>query len=502
MLKISFESKTMPDQGILVLTVAAEKKLGTEGLKIDRKLGGILNRAMETSNFKGDKGQTLIVTPPPKSRLTRLILVGIGKPEDARDTIFQQIGGAAAAELLNYNATRAFMITDRHKGLEIANPVTAAHAAYGASLRAYRFDKYRTKKKQDQKNALKTLTIAVKDAASARRLFAPLGKVAEGVFLARDLVSEPANILCPDSLAQRCKDLKKEGIKVKVLDEKDLKKLQMNALLGVGQGSAHPPCLVTLSWQGGAKEKDKRPVVIVGKGVTFDTGGLSLKPPGGMEKMGSDMAGAAAVIGAIKALAARKAKANVVGVIGLAENMPSGTAMRPGDVVQSMSGQTIEIINTDAEGRLVLADALWYAQATLKPRCVIDIATLTGAMLIALGHVYAGLFSNDDILARHLYEAGEATDENLWRFPMHAAYDKELDSSVADIRNVAGSRDAGSIMGAQFLGRFVKKGTRWAHLDIAGMALQKSDKPTGPKGATGFGVRLLERFVADNFEKQ
>jgi leucyl aminopeptidase len=289
------------------------------------------------------------------------------------------------------------------------------------------------------------------------------------------------------------------GVKVEVLDEKEMAKLGMGALLGVAQGSAFPPRLVVMQWLGNPSANDKGPVCFVGKGVTFDTGGISIKPAGGMEDMKFDMGGAAAVIGALKALAGRKAKANVVGIIGLVENMPSGTAQRPGEVVTTASGQTVEVINTDAEGRLVLADALWYAQENFKPRCIVDLATLTGAIIVALAHEHAGLFSNDDTLSDQLTKAGKAVDETLWRLPLGDAYDKMINSPIADMKNV-GEKWAGSITAAQFLQRFITKGTPWAHLDIAGTAWQSKDKPVSPKGATAFGVRLLDRFVAENFE--
>ena len=327
-----------------------------------------------------------------------------------------------------------------------------------------------------------------------------MDKIADGVFFTRDLVSEPPNVIYPETLAEACKSLKKLGIRVDVLDEKQMKKLGMGALLGVGQGSVQPPRLVTMSWHGNPSANDKRPIAFVGKGVTFDTGGISIKPAGGMEDMKWDMAGAGAVIGAMMAIAGRKAKANVVGVVGLVENMPSGNAQRPGDVVKTMSGQTVEVLNTDAEGRLVLADAMWYAQEKFNPRCVVDLATLTGAIILSLGHEYAGIFSNDDKLSEQLTKAGKEVEEQLWRFPMGEAYDKEIDRPVADIKNIGSGRDAGSITAAQFLQRFIKKGTPWAHLDIAGMAWQGKDKPLGPKGATAFGVRLLDRLIADQFE--
>ncbi|NTU77312.1 MAG: leucyl aminopeptidase, partial [Alphaproteobacteria bacterium] len=384
----------------------------------------------------------------------------------------------------------------------LALPVAAAGAevAFGAKLRSYRFDKYRTRLKSDQRPALKTLSLASGDVAAARRAFADLDKVADGVAFARDLIIEPANVITPETLAAECLKLKGLGLSVDVLDEKQMQKMGMGALLGVAQGSVRPPRFVSLVWQGQPTAKDKRPIAFVGKGVTFDTGGISLKPPGGMEEMKTDMAGAAAVIGTMKVLAARKAAVHAVGLVGLAENMLSGAAQRPGDIVTSLSGQTIEVINTDAEGRLVLADALWYAQEKFNPRCLINLATLTGAMIVALGRDYAGLFANDDKLAEQLTQAGQATDEKVWRFPMGESYDKTLDSSVADMKNVPSSREAGSITAAQFLQRFVKKGTAWAHIDIAGTARLHKDAPTCPKGPSGFGVRLLDKLVAECFE--
>jgi leucyl aminopeptidase len=307
-------------------------------------------------------------------------------------------------------------------------------------------------------------------------------------------------VIYPQTLAAACLELKKLGVKVEVLDEKQIKRLGMGALFGVAQGSVRPPRVVAMSWLGNPSAKDKRPACFVGKGVTFDTGGISLKPAAGMEDMKYDMAGAGAVIGALKALAGRKAKANVVGVVGLVENMPDGGAQRPSDIVTTMSGQTVEVLNTDAEGRLVLADAMWYVQEKFDPRCVIDLATLTGAIVVALGHEYAGLFSNNDTLADQLQKAGTAADEKLWRFPLGEAYDKDIDSGVADMKNIGDGRGAGSITAAQFLQRFIKKGMPWAHLDIAGMAWAHKERAITPKGASGFGVRLLDRFIAETIE--
>ncbi len=500
MLKIVFSPATLPNRGVLVLTVATGQKLGEEGLRLDRKLGGVLKKAMAASTFSGAKEQLLTIVAPAKSRLSRLILVGLGDPIKASDVVMQRIGGTAMAALQGNKDTHAILLVDEFKGSSLPEGEAVAQAAFGARLRSYRFDKYRTKLKPDQKEHLKTLTVASAHAVKARKAYLSLDCIADGVFLTRDLVSEPPNIIYPETLAQQCNTLKSLGVKVEILDEKQMKKLGMGALLGVAQGSAKPGRLVTLSWQGNASAKDKRPVAFIGKGVTFDTGGISIKPAAGMEDMKWDMGGAGAVIGAMKALAGRKAKANVVGIVGLVENMPSGTAQRPGDIVTSMSGQTVEVINTDAEGRLVLCDAIWYAQEKFNPRCLIDLATLTGAIIISLGHEYAGLFSNDDTLSSQLIAAGKKVEEELWRFPMGDAYDKDIDSPAADMRNIGSGRGAGSITAAQFIYRFVKKGTPWAHLDIAGMAWQNRDKPVVPKGATAYGVRLLDRFVSDNIE--
>jgi leucyl aminopeptidase len=381
-------------------------------------------------------------------------------------------------------------------GMKVEPATFAAHFALGATLEAYSFDRYRTKQKPKEKPSLGKITVAADAATAARRAFTALSGVAGGVALARDLVSEPANILTPPEFAKRCKKLVDLGVTVEVLSPAQMKKLKMGAILGVGQGSEQPAQLVVMQWNGAAKSK--KPIAFVGKGVTFDTGGISIKPAGGMEDMKGDMGGAAAVTGLMHALAVRKAKANVIGVIGVVENMPDAGAQRPGDIVTSMSGQTIEVINTDAEGRLVLADALWYTQDRFKPQFMIDLATLTGAILISLGNEYAGLFSNNGELSEHLVAAGKAEGEPLWRMPMGEGYDKLLRSKFADMKNVGG-RNAGSITAAQFLKRFVGD-VPWAHLDIAGKAWMNEARPTTPAWATGYGVRLLNRLVADYYE--
>jgi leucyl aminopeptidase len=373
----------------------------------------------------------------------------------------------------------------------------AARIACGARLRAYRFDKYRTKEKEEQKPSLAELTIAVAGAKAAEDAFRQLDRVADGVAFTRDLVSEPANILYPETLADAARTLAELGVEVEVLGVHEMQRLGMGSLLGVGQGSAREPRLVVMQWRGAASRAEA-PLAFVGKGVTFDTGGISIKPAAGMEEMKWDMGGAGTVIGLMKALAGRKAKVNVIGITGLVENMPSGTAQRPGDVVKSMSGQTIEVINTDAEGRLVLADALWYCQDRFKPKFMVDLATLTGAIVIALGHENAGLFANSDELAERIAASGRATGERCWRLPLSDAYDKALASEIADMKNV-GDRAGGSITAAQFLPRFVND-VPWAHIDIAGMAWTKKDSPTVPKGATAFGVQLLNHLVQEYYE--
>jgi leucyl aminopeptidase len=374
----------------------------------------------------------------------------------------------------------------------------AAHLAFGASLRAYRFDKYRTTEKPERKPTLAALTVAGPAASTARRLHKDFAATVDAVAFTRDLVSEPANVIYPETLAEQAAGLSTFGLDVEILDEERMGALGMDAILGVAQGSVRPPRLVVMRWNGG--DEGVPPLGFVGKGVTFDTGGISIKPAAGMGEMKWDMAGAGVVIGLMRLLAARAAKVNAVGVVGLVENMPSGSAQRPGDIVKSMSGQTIEVLNTDAEGRLVLADALWYCQERFKPALMIDLATLTGAIIVALGHDHAGLFANDDTLAERLVAAGKAVGEKLWRLPLDDAYNRAIDSDAADVKNIAGDRAAGSIIGAQFIQRFVNK-VPWAHLDIAGVAWSKKDTPTVPKGATAFGVRLLDRFVSDYYEK-
>ena len=499
-MKPTFAKLTLPARGTVVLGVLEGNKLTASAAALDKKTKGVITRAIKASTFKGKKGQTLTLMTPPGTRLDRVVLAGLGKPADMDAKRAEGIGGGLYAALAKRVDGTVEVTVDALKEAKMGGGDIAAHMAYGARLRSYRFDKYRTKEKKSAKPTLKGMKFLCAEPTAARKAYGPLDKVADGVFFTRDLVSEPANVIYPATLAAEAKKLKDLGVKIDVLDEKKMKALGMGALLGVAQGSANKPYLVVMHWQGGPKTGAKaKPVAFVGKGVTFDTGGISIKPSGGMEDMKWDMGGSGVVIGLMKALAGRKAKVNAVGVVGLVENMPSGTAQRPGDIVTSMSGQTIEVLNTDAEGRLVLADALHYTNDRFKPRFMVDLATLTGAIIVALGHDIAGLFSNDDKLSEQLTAAGKAEGEEVWRLPMNDAFDKMINSDAADMQNIGQNRAAGSITAAQFLQRFVGK-TPWAHLDIAGVTWVSKDRPTAPKGGTGFGVRLLDRLVRDHYE--
>jgi leucyl aminopeptidase len=497
-MKIAFAKPELPDAGTVVVGILDENRLTPTAQQLDKQTKGALSRALAVGRFKGRPEDQLAVLAPQGLAVARVLLVGLGKADALDALTLQAIGGRVVAALNAAGEHAVYVAVDEIAGAKVGLADMAAHLAYGARLRSYRFDKYRTREKPEQKPTLKRLTFGLEDSGGAKRSYDPLEKVADGVFATRDLVSEPANVIYPESLAEEAKKLAEVGVEVEVLGEKQMKKLGMGALLGVGQGSKHESQLVVMQWRGA--DSKQRPIAFVGKGVTFDTGGISIKPAQGMEDMKWDMAGAGTVIGLMRALATRKAKVNAVGVAGLVENMPSGTAQRPGDIVTSMSGQTIEVINTDAEGRLVLADALWYTQEQFKPQAVIDLATLTGAIIVALGTVHGGLYANNDALAERLTAAGKATGELLWRMPLGESYDKLINSDAADMKNIGG-RSGGSITAAQFIQRFIKD-TPWAHLDIAGMAWSDKDAPTVPKGATAFGVRLLDRLVADHYEER
>jgi leucyl aminopeptidase len=498
-MQIAFAARSISGPGALIVGASDGGTLSASAADLDRATNGALKRALAVTRFSGKSGQFVEILAPSGVKASRILLVGTGKVSDFNAKSAERVGANVVGRLFASGEKEIVFALDVPKGAKLKPDTLAAHLAMGAKLRSYRFDHYRTKNKDEYEPTIAKATIGTSDAADAKRKWRALEAVAEGTFLARDLVNEPPNVLSPQEFARRARALGKLGVKVQVLGEAEMKKLGMGALLGVGQGSERESQLVVMQWQGARSAKDA-PVAFVGKGVCFDSGGLSLKTGAGMMGMKGDMGGAAAVVGTMHALATRKARVNAVGVIGLVENMPDGKAQRPDDVVTSMSGQTIEVLNTDAEGRLVLADALWYAQTKFKPKFVIDLATLTGAIMVALGHENAGLFSNDDKLSERILDAGRAEGETLWRLPLSDAYDKVLKSKIADMKNIGGP-SAGSITAAQFLQRFVDK-TPWAHLDIAGVAWQDGEhKPLIPSWGTGWGVRVLNRLVADHYEK-
>jgi leucyl aminopeptidase len=448
--------------------------------------------ALDHQRFEGEASSASEQFFDDGGKTRRLLVVGTGSalPGEAAE----KLGGTAAARLQTSGETKAVIDLS---GLGYDADATA-RVGLGAALRSWRYDRYRTKLKDSQKPTLQEIVIVGGDAGAGARYEARWAPVVAGVSLTRELVTEPANIIYPETFVERVRSsVEGSGLEVEVLDRAAMEKLGMGALLGVAQGSAREGRLLVLRWNGGS---GGQPTAFVGKGVTFDTGGISIKPAAGMEAMKWDMGGAGAVVGAMKAIALRKAKANVVGICGLVENMPGGNAQRPGDVVTTMSGQTVEVINTDAEGRLVLADAVTYVQRNYKPSTIIDLATLTGAILISLGHEWAGLFSNDGDLAANLQKAGEETNDKLWRMPLGEPFDRLIDSPIADMKNV-GPREGGSITAAQFIQRFIEAGVKWAHIDMAGKAWSDKASSTYEKGATGYGVRLLDQYVEDVLER-
>jgi leucyl aminopeptidase len=492
--KVGFVPFSAAARGILVVFCDDTLKFGDATSKALGPAADLVGRVAAANRFKGKSGSALDILAPQGLKSSRLIVIGTGKLSAIKEYDFLKFGGIIAGKL-RPGADGVTIVADLSDGP--MKPKQAAAIAAGVRLRAYTFDRYKTKKKDGEDTALRgDVSLAVDDVGAARKAFAPDSHIVDGVIMARELVNEPPNVLFPVEFARRATQLRKVGVEVDVLDVKAMTKLGMGALLGVAQGSVQPGRTVIMRWNGG--KTGDAPVAFIGKGVCFDTGGISIKSAGGMEDMKGDMGGAACVVGLMHALAARKAKVNVVGAIGVVENMPDGNAQRPGDIVTSMSGQTIEIINTDAEGRLVLADVLWYVTKKFKPKFMVDLATLTGAIMVALGTEYAGMFSNNDELAERLFKVGGETGEKVWRMPLGPEYDKQIDSQFADMKNT-GIRHGGSITAAQFLQRFVDD-TPWAHLDIAGTAMGAPKTDINQSWGSGYGVRLLERLVADYYE--
>ncbi len=489
-MKISFADTRPSGDYALVLPVAGKDRATLNSLGSAQPS---VSAALDRQRFEGDAASVSEQFVDDNGEVRRVLLVGIGAGANGGEAA-EKLGGTAAARLLASGEKRAVIDIS---GLNY-DADAAARVALATVLRSWRHDRYRTKLKENQKPTLEEVVVVGGGEGADERYKSRWAPVAEGVSLTRELVTEPANIIYPESFVERVRAaLEGSGVEIEVLDRAQMEKLGMGALLGVAQGSSREARLLILKWNGSGK--DDQATAFVGKGVTFDTGGISIKPAAGMEAMKWDMGGAGAVVGAFKALALRKAKANLVGICGLVENMPGGNAQRPGDVVTTMSGQTVEVINTDAEGRLVLADAVTYVQRNYKPSTIIDLATLTGAILISLGHEWAGLFSNNDELSSELLKAAGESGDKLWRMPMAEPFDRLIDSPIADMKNV-GPREGGSITAAQFIQRFIENGVRWAHVDMAGKAWSDKPSSTYEKGATGFGVRLLDQYVADVLE--
>lgn len=488
---VSYGSADAGLQPVVLLFTGDDLALPAAAGRLGPDFPALMREAAEGEGFKGKAGSTLDLVAPQGVPAGRVLVIGTGSEADRTKGDWLNMGGKVFAKL---PAGRSASVLFDIPGADAA---AAADFALGLSLKAYAFDKYKTKKKDDDSGLPGPVTVHLTDFAAAKKQGKARDGLLDGIVIARDLVNEPPNVLTPTEFARRAGQLEKLGVEIEVLGEKELRKIGMRALLGVGQGSAEDSQVVIMRWNG-AKSAKEQPVAFIGKGVVFDSGGISIKPAQGMEDMKGDMAGAACVVGLMHALAARKAKCNVIGAIGLVENMPDGKAQRPGDIVTSLSGQTIEIINTDAEGRLVLADVLWYVQDRFKPKFMVNLATLTGAILVALGQEYAGLFSNNDELAQRLYDSGKATGEKVWRLPMGPEYDKIIDSRFADVKN-SGGRYGGSITAAQFLQRFVN-GVPWAHLDIAGTGMGAPNSDLSRSWGPGWGVRLLDRLVRDHYE--
>jgi leucyl aminopeptidase len=485
-------SSSLSDDQPLAVWVGDNLTLSQAAERLNKAMSGLLSDSLKKLGFKGEPSKIQIVTTPSNASYPCLVAIGGGDLLSLNGLKLEQAAGSF------YHALKSSGFEAISLDMRGFSPADIASVQFALTLASYRFDKYFGEAKKDKAPSLKTLHIVCDDKASTEAAFAPYKSLADGVVVARNLVSEPPNILYPQSYAEIIKGYASLGLQIEILGEAEMTALGMHSLLGVGLGSSKESKLVVMQWLG-ADDKGAQPVAFVGKGVTFDTGGISIKPAEGMEDMKWDMGGSAAVVGTMIALAGRKAKVNAIGVVGLVENMPDGNAQRPGDVVKAMSGTTIEVINTDAEGRLVLADALWYVQDRFKPQFMIDLATLTGAVIISLGTDYAGLFSNNDDLSQKLLAAAAQSNENLWRLPLPPQYEKQIESKIADIRNIGG-RPAGSITAALFLQRFVNN-VPWVHLDIASTAWTNEQRlTTVPEGGTGFAVRTLDTLVKQYYE--
>jgi leucyl aminopeptidase len=506
-ISLSFAKSPKAKSDTVVVFTADKGRLLPSAAALDKKSGGLISSAIETrDSFKGRHGDVLSVILPKSAGYRQALVLGLGDLAKADILAFENAGGKTYNALKSISAKNVTVLFDADKSTTVKDADAAAAYGSGLRLRDYNFDKYKSASKKDKSGdgrkteGLKDITIVTSVASAVSKIYEDYDAIAKGVLFARDLVNEVPNVLYPESYAAiLAKEFKPLGVSVEIIDEKKMEKLGFGAHLAVGMGSARPPRVVILRWKGTGAKKSA-PLAFVGKGVTFDTGGISIKPAAGMEEMKMDMGGSAAVVGLIRALAVRKAKVDVVGIVGLAENMPSDRAYRPGDIITSLSGKTIEVLNTDAEGRLVLADALTYVQRTYKPRMIVDLATLTGAIMVALGFEYAGAFVNDDKLWAQLDSASKATGEKLWRMPLDEAYRDEMKGSVSDLKNLGNQgRYGGACSAAGFLEQFVEEGTPWAHIDIAGTAWGKTEKATVPRGASGFGVRLLYKFVTANY---
>jgi leucyl aminopeptidase len=479
--------------GAIAVPVYAEASLSDVAAELDASTSGAVKRAIAASRFSGKPGQTLEIVAPAGIDASRIVLFGLGEKDKRTASTLEKAGAAVAKLLLTGGESAVTLALAGETDAE-----GAARAGLGARLAGYRYDQFRTKLKDEQKPSLATVTITASDVAAAEAEWAGWGAVADGVDLARDVTNLPPNVLYPASYAEKIEGLAEHGLEIEIIGEDKMRELGMGSLLGVSQGSEFEAKIAIMKWSGGPE--GEAPLLFVGKGLTFDSGGISLKPGAGMDEMRGDMGGSAAVVGLMRALSGRKAKVNAIGIVGLVENMPDGKAQRPGDIVTAMNGTTIEIHNTDAEGRLVLADVLWYAQDRFQPKLIIDLATLTGAMLIALGNSRAGIFSNNDELAENLFAAGNDSDEPVWRMPLGADYEKHIETKNADIKNVGEGRLAGSISAAEFLKCFVND-RPWCHIDIAGTAMGgMKDDPRQPSWGTGWGVRILDRLVRNNYE--